>query len=120
MLDAVEAAEQMVASAERRPPEDLFSRAYAHQVAALMHTFARTGPSSEHLELAREAASSLDNALLDGYGEFVAGHVASAMGDKTQAILHFEELARTRRHGRQSAPTGHGAVVDGARRPGVD
>ena len=44
--------------------------------------------------MAREAASSLGNALLDGYGEFVAGHVASAMGDKTVAIFHFEELAR--------------------------
>jgi predicted ATPase len=93
-LDAVEAAEQMVASAARRPPDDLFSRAYAHQVAALMHAFARTGNYSEHLELARQAASSLDNALLDGYGEFVAGHVASATGNKTRAIFHFEELAR--------------------------
>jgi predicted ATPase len=93
-LDPVDAAEHMVASAERRPPEDRFCRAYAHQVAALMHAFARTGHYSEHLELAREAASSLDNALLDGYGEFVAGHVASAMGDKTRAIFHFEELAR--------------------------
>jgi hypothetical protein len=93
-LDAVDAAEQMVASAERRAREDQFWRAYAHQVAALMHAFAGTGNSSEHLELAREAASSLDNPVVDGYGEFVAGHVASATGDKTQAIFHFEELAR--------------------------
>ena len=94
LLEAVEAAEQMIAAADERPTWDVFWRAFARQVAALMHTSARTGRASEHLELAREAASSLDNALLHGFGEFVAGHVASGAGDTAGAIVHFEELAR--------------------------
>lgn len=89
-----EAAQNLVAAAEGLPSTDIFMRAYAHMVAAWMHALLHPGRASAHLDRAFDAAASLHNELLNGYGQLVAGHLASAGGDKSRAMAHFEALAK--------------------------
>ena len=91
---AFEAAQHLIAAAERRSSTDVFWRAYAHMVAAWMHSNLHPGRASELLDRAFDAAAPLHNEVLDGYGQLVAGHLASAAGDKNQAMAHFEALAK--------------------------
>lgn len=92
-MAASDNAQRMITAAERLAARRQFWRAYARMVAAWMHSNLQRGTGSSLLNEALDLAAPLRNEMLDGYGQLVAGHLASSAGDKRQAMAHFATVA---------------------------